>query len=229
MDGEFISVLALAAVFTILLVNWLHSSKRSKLSLPPGPRKLPFIGNILSIPSENQWLAFSQLAKELGMSYNYTRMRGNSLNLPYAKVPTFFTWIWQANPLWFWSQKKLLQNFLNIGLPSIQAGKFFERFVGPLSYEALRPVTKVIHQLCVWMSSLTFRGYERLIWTPLIGSDGIGQLSSSHMETSGEKTGGCLSGTSTLQTHLSIVAMKSNNCIYSSIIFSKSHRNSYHI
>jgi len=89
MDREFISVLALAAVFTVLLVNWLHSSKRSKPSLPPGPKKLPFIGNILSIPSENQWLAFSKLAKELGMSYSYTRMRGNSLILPYVRFRHF--------------------------------------------------------------------------------------------------------------------------------------------
>jgi len=81
MDREFISVLALTAVFTVLFVNWLHSSKRSKSSLPPGPRKLPFIGNILSIPPENQWLALSKLAKELRMSCSHTRMKGNSLIL----------------------------------------------------------------------------------------------------------------------------------------------------
>jgi hypothetical protein len=52
-----------------LLTAWLwlrRSSRQSNYNLPPGPPKLPLIGNILSIPSTNQWLAFSQWAKEYG-------------------------------------------------------------------------------------------------------------------------------------------------------------------
>jgi hypothetical protein len=43
--------------------------RRRGLPYPPGPRPLPIIGNLLDIPMESSWLAYSQLAKKYGTSY----------------------------------------------------------------------------------------------------------------------------------------------------------------
>ncbi|KAI0273085.1 cytochrome P450 [Russula aff. rugulosa BPL654] len=40
--------------------------RRRGLPYPPGPRPLPIIGNLLDIPMESSWLAYSQLAKKYG-------------------------------------------------------------------------------------------------------------------------------------------------------------------
>ncbi|KAJ6779202.1 cytochrome P450 [Mycena vulgaris] len=41
---------------------WFHRIRKAKKPpLPPGPRRLPFVGNILDIPSRNIWLKFAQL------------------------------------------------------------------------------------------------------------------------------------------------------------------------
>lgn len=42
--------------------------RRRGLPYPPGPRPLPIIGNLLDIPMESSWLAYSQLAKKYGTS-----------------------------------------------------------------------------------------------------------------------------------------------------------------
>lgn len=42
--------------------------KRRGLPYPPGPRPLPLIGNLLDIPKEFSWLAYTQLSKKHGMS-----------------------------------------------------------------------------------------------------------------------------------------------------------------
>lgn len=57
--------------FLGVLVYWLLSRRGSGLPLPPGPKKFPLIGNMLDIPLEHQWLAFSKMAKELGGSSLY--------------------------------------------------------------------------------------------------------------------------------------------------------------
>lgn len=38
----------------------------SGLPLPPGPRPLPFVGNMLDIPREKAALVYSQMAKKYG-------------------------------------------------------------------------------------------------------------------------------------------------------------------
>jgi hypothetical protein len=41
--------------------------RRRGLPSPPGPRPLPVIGNLLDIPKEFSWLAYTQLSKKHGM------------------------------------------------------------------------------------------------------------------------------------------------------------------
>ena len=41
------------------------------LSLPPGPSGKPIIGNLLDLPTQQEWVGFSQLAKRYGMPCHF--------------------------------------------------------------------------------------------------------------------------------------------------------------
>jgi hypothetical protein len=43
-------------------IRWTRN--RSKLPLPPGPRKLPLVGNLFDIPAERQWEKYLEWSKE---------------------------------------------------------------------------------------------------------------------------------------------------------------------
>ncbi|EEB96543.1 hypothetical protein MPER_04309, partial [Moniliophthora perniciosa FA553] len=63
---------------TFIMLRWLN--ERRRLPLPPGPRKFPFIGHLLAMPSEFPGHQFDKMGKELtGTSYiilNSLRVRG---------------------------------------------------------------------------------------------------------------------------------------------------------
>ncbi|KAF9522915.1 cytochrome P450 [Crepidotus variabilis] len=52
---------------------------RSKLPLPPGPKRLPLLGNALSIPKAREWLTYHKWSKELGTDILYLDMMGQSV------------------------------------------------------------------------------------------------------------------------------------------------------
>ncbi|KAF9447745.1 cytochrome P450 [Macrolepiota fuliginosa MF-IS2] len=60
-------------------VSWLWSSKRSQLPLPPGPRKLPLIGNLLDFPLDHQWLTFAKWSEEHNSDVIHVEAAGYSL------------------------------------------------------------------------------------------------------------------------------------------------------
>lgn len=48
----------------VLLKVWARPGRTSPL--PPGPRRLPLIGNLLDMPSVKAWEGFAELASEYG-------------------------------------------------------------------------------------------------------------------------------------------------------------------
>jgi hypothetical protein len=48
--------------------------RRGGLPYPPGPRPVPLIGNLLDIPRESSWLAYTELAKKYGASPAFSKV-----------------------------------------------------------------------------------------------------------------------------------------------------------
>jgi hypothetical protein len=42
------------------------AANKSPVPLPPGPRRLPLLGNLLNMPSSQEWLTFAQWGKKYG-------------------------------------------------------------------------------------------------------------------------------------------------------------------
>jgi hypothetical protein len=57
------SLWAILGVVT-LFIGIRRRQNRSRLPLPPGPKKLPLVGNLFDIPSERQWETYLQWSKE---------------------------------------------------------------------------------------------------------------------------------------------------------------------
>jgi hypothetical protein len=54
------------------------------LSYPPGPWPLPIIGNLLDIPKDSSWLAYTQFSKKYGNSPSFpTGIPADSINRGY--------------------------------------------------------------------------------------------------------------------------------------------------
>ncbi|ESK86194.1 cytochrome p450 [Moniliophthora roreri MCA 2997] len=58
----------MALIYVLVLVFFLLYliSAFNKPRYPPGPRKLPFVGNVFQVPNLRQWVQFSKWAKEFG-------------------------------------------------------------------------------------------------------------------------------------------------------------------
>ena len=55
------------AVTAVLLFLWLRGRRPSSSPpLPPGPKKIPILGNLFDMPAERQWLRFAAWGKKYG-------------------------------------------------------------------------------------------------------------------------------------------------------------------
>jgi hypothetical protein len=61
------SVWAITAfLFLFYGLHWKRN--RSKLPMPPGPKKLPLVGNLFDIPAERQWETYLEWSKQFSGS-----------------------------------------------------------------------------------------------------------------------------------------------------------------
>ncbi|KAK7451737.1 hypothetical protein VKT23_012417 [Stygiomarasmius scandens] len=69
------------AVFPLVLFYFLReiSSNRRSLPLPPGPTKLPLIGNLLAIPTSKEWDVYHSWAKKYNSDIIHLGVAGTSL------------------------------------------------------------------------------------------------------------------------------------------------------
>ncbi len=61
-------ILDVCAVITalILIQRLCNGAKTLRTHLPPGPKGLPFIGNLLDMPTEKEWLTFAKWGERYG-------------------------------------------------------------------------------------------------------------------------------------------------------------------
>jgi len=53
------------AVFGVILVREIFAKRSS--ALPPGPSKLPLLGNLLDMPTSQEWFTFAEWGRKWGM------------------------------------------------------------------------------------------------------------------------------------------------------------------
>jgi hypothetical protein len=63
--------------------------RRGGLPYPPGPRPFPIIGNLLDIPKEFSWLAYTQFSKKHGMTLSLVQVLSDRNGRGYTVLSCF--------------------------------------------------------------------------------------------------------------------------------------------
>ncbi|KAF9523361.1 cytochrome P450 [Crepidotus variabilis] len=71
------AILLVVLLATILIFKRKWSTKKFQLPLPPGPKKLPLLGNILDMPKKFEWLAFASWGKEFNSDIIHLSVAGS--------------------------------------------------------------------------------------------------------------------------------------------------------
>ncbi|GLB33469.1 putative cytochrome p450 [Lyophyllum shimeji] len=89
MAQKFITTVDILFAFLCLFIlNGLLRRRRNGVLLPPGPKGLPLIGNVLDMPSEKQWLTFAKWGEQWGDICSVTVLGQPFIILNSAKVAT---------------------------------------------------------------------------------------------------------------------------------------------
>ncbi|KAF9045250.1 cytochrome P450 [Panaeolus papilionaceus] len=78
-NPQYITAFALAAISA---ATWLISKQlknSGSLPLPPGPKRLPLLGHLFTIPLTQQWIGFHQLSKDLDSDIISFEVLGNTI------------------------------------------------------------------------------------------------------------------------------------------------------
>jgi hypothetical protein len=59
-------IAAASAAAALVLVQAARAKRRNQLPLPPGPKGLPLIGNLLDIPQNKPWIVYNEWAERYG-------------------------------------------------------------------------------------------------------------------------------------------------------------------
>ncbi|KAJ7723505.1 cytochrome P450 [Mycena maculata] len=73
------AALLLALSISLALYGFQWSRSRSKLQLPPGPRKLPLLGNVFDIPSNHPWKTYMAWSKQYDSDILHLSVAGASV------------------------------------------------------------------------------------------------------------------------------------------------------
>ena len=61
-----IDVAVLSTGLTTFWLLWSSSRSQKRFRHPPGPKGLPIIGNLLDLPTEKQWVTYTEWGKKYG-------------------------------------------------------------------------------------------------------------------------------------------------------------------
>ena len=79
--SESIPILTGVVVFLAALHLWLSRGSKVAISVPPGPKPIPILGNLNDIPGKEPWFLVTKLAKQYGKVSRTWQCQWESLNL----------------------------------------------------------------------------------------------------------------------------------------------------